>query len=419
MNEKRDRSTAEVGVLIVVAIFAVSFAQPIVARGRDIRLEAVRSIVVPSRSYMGDPGPSVYAARRLANDARASVYQANLLTGSAFIYPPLAAAAYRPIAFLPFAEAHMRLAAANRALLAVIAIELAVFLAGARRLRWSDGVIAVCAVPLFYPLVHAVELNQATVFLTALLGGAFLALDRRSEALAGALFAMTLAFKPQLVLALPLLFWHARRMVVSAVATACALFVLSLAYAGVDNHVAYASRVLPTLSRGYAYYANFSFNGLFNRLFTDGDIGIFAMPPPNAAVRALTFGFGAATYGSALFLVRRSRAAPELAPWIFAFAWLVATMISPIAWQHHYAPALFVFALLLRTIRADSALLVPRFVVPIAVAFALMASYFEVRALTGALARVAASYLFFGAVALAATLAVLISERARARILRS
>jgi hypothetical protein len=238
------------------------------------------------------------------------------------------------------------------------------------------------------------------VLITALAGGAFLALDRERPRVAGVLLALTFAIKPQLVLVLPLLAWQARKAIAPALVTAFALLLASLGYAGLANHIDYATCVLPALGGGYAYYANQSWNGLVQRLFFDGDLGLFALPPPSAAVRALTWTLGLASYAAGLAVAWRWRTRGVSGAAALGLAWLVATMVSPIAWQHHYAPALFVFALALRALERDPSLRIPSLTVPLATAFALMASYFEVRGLHGTVPRLAVSYLLFGAVVL-------------------
>lgn len=228
--------------------------------------------------------------------------------------------------------------------------------------------------------------------------------------MAGVLFALSFAIKPQLVLVLPLLMWQARPVVTAAITTSAALLLASVGYAGIANHVDYATRVLPTLAGGYAYYANQSWSGLVQRLGFAGSIGFFELNPSTLASRASAWALDCAWYAAGLAIAFRwrRRAVPDA--FVLGFAWLVATMVSPVAWQHHYAPALFVFALVARGISRDPSLSRPRVTVPLATAFALMASYFEVRAVRGALPRLAVSYVFAGAVVLAITLA-LIAER--------
>jgi hypothetical protein len=396
------RRTALACAVVFVAIVAASLVQPTRALGTDIRFRAIASLADVTRTFMGDPGPSVVAAARLRADPRAPLYDGDPTVGSSFIYPPIAAILYAPLVSMQRAEARDALAMANHLLFFAIALALALFVD--RQRRPLPMLIAGAACVAFYPLVHAVELNQATVLVTALVAGAFLALDAKCTALAGVLFALTFGIKPHLALVLPLLAWHLRRMVVAALVTSIALAAGSLAYAGVANHVDYVTKMLPALAGGYSYYANQSYNGLLNRLFVGGDLGVFVMPPTSPAVRVLTLVFGAATYAGALWLVWRWRALRGVELYVFGFAWLATTIVSPIAWQHHYAPALFLFALVWRALR-DEPELRARGALPALVAFGLMGSYFEVRAAEGPLASLAVSYVLAGALVLLGTVA--------------
>lgn len=387
--------TSQARAWAVLAVgLGLSVLQPTACSGRDLRFDAARSLVDARHSYLGDPGPSLEAARRLERDPRAPLYDRNLEIGSAFIYPPIAARPYAPLAWLPAAEAREALSTVNRLLL----LGIVAMLAALARPRW----LALLALA-FFPLLHAVQLNQATLAVTALLGGAFLLLVRRGDgALAGVCLGAACAIKPQLALVLPLLAWHARRAAASAVLTGALLLALSVQYAGVANHVAYATKVLPTLSRGYAYFANQSVNGLLQRFVFSGDLGIFRMPPRSLVVSALTTVLGVAAYVATLAFVARTPRQRELAPWVFALAWLVCTAISPIAWQHHYCAALFVFAMLASAI--DDGRLPDRLWPQVALSFVLMAAWFEVRSLRGPVATLAVSHVLFGAALLALVL---------------
>src|SRR6185369_13234791 len=100
------------------------------------------------------------------------------------------------------------------------------------------------------------------------------------------------------------------------------------------------------------------------------------------------------TYVIAIVVLRRARNAPPAEA--FVFAWLAATLASPIAWEHHYAPAVFVFALWYRRAQDMTRGQLALF----AGAYALMASYFEVRGFSSAALRPLMSYLLSGALIL-------------------
>jgi hypothetical protein len=402
------------GAIACALVLGASLAQPSCALHRDIRLEAVRSLVDLHRTYMGDPQPALIAAARLSRNGRVAIYEPDLSEGSSFIYPPIAAALYRPLVDLPQDEARDWLAMANHTLFVLI-VAIMAQLASARG-RLSPWIVSACtlAAIAFYPLVHAVQLNQATLLVTACIGATWIALEDDRQSLAGVLFALALSIKPQLVLVLPAMVWSARRMVIASFATGAGLLLASIAYAGVANHVDYVTRVLPSLSRGYAYYANQGINGLMYRWLPDENIGVFRQPPDSAFVRWATRLMAAGALAAVVMLARRwsVRGVPPV--WTFALAWLSATMTSPVAWQHHYAPALFAFVAVATALREVAELRRPAIAALAGTAFALMATYFEVRQLQGFAARLLVSYVLYGAVALGA-LIVLVGEVRAAR----
>jgi alpha-1,2-mannosyltransferase len=198
--------------------------------------------------------------------------------------------------------------------------------------------------------------------------------------------------------------------VLTAVAAGLGLLGLSVFYAGWQNHVEYATHLLPALSHGYATMTNQSYNGLFNRLLPGApDIAAFTPAPDRTSVRILWALAATATYGLAVVAVRRlppSKIGPE---WVFGFAFLVATIVSPIAWEHHYASTVFVFAAAYRLYRDDQEWTPPApLLVPLAAAFITICGYFEVRELHGAVPQILASYVLFGALTLAATYAAML-----------
>ena len=104
-----------------------------------------------------------------------------------------------------------------------------------------------------------------------------------------------------------------------------------------------------TEARGETFYPNQSVNGFMNRLVGNGSSVDFgdAMPEPHTLVSAAT-GFSSLLFlGLALMKSAASRARP-VASYEFALMGLVATLASPIAWEHHYGVLLPAFALLAR-----------------------------------------------------------------------
>jgi hypothetical protein len=399
-----------IAVAAALAVVTLSFLQVDCSSDRDIRRDAMRGVFDMRRTYFGDPEPSVVAAAQLARQRNAPIYERDLSIGSAFIYPPLAALVYRPLVVLRTDDAHAELALVNHLLLIVIIGLIAAVLSAGGALTLWELLAVLLMTATFYPLLRALELNQAMVITTACLGAAVVSLQHGKQTAAGVALALGALFKPPLALMLPLLFWHARRTLYAALATGAVLLVASLIYAGLANHVAYLTYVLPSMSRGYAYYANQAWNGFVLRLFIgDDSLTVFRQSEGFVAARAVAQMLATSTWVLALVVLRRARdAAPAEA---FVFAWLAATLASPIAWEHHYAPAVFAFALWYRRLGG----LTPKQLGLLAGAYALMASYFEVRGFSSVALRPLMSYLFAGALLLFGALASLLGD-ARARI---
>lgn len=387
----------------------LSFVQVGATAPADIRIHAMKSVFNGDRTNLGDPGPSLAAARLLQETPHAPIYQNVGSEGAAFIYPPVAAFFYLPVATSSPSEARDFLVLVNRVLLVGIGLLALALLRSRQGAHWGETFGGVAVLLVFYPLLRAVELNQATVLVTFIVGLSLLLLKLGKDWGAGIVFAFAVAFKPHLILVLPLMYWHSRRMVVTTLVTGVFLFAFSVAYAGVQNHVDYLADVLPTVSRGYAFYPNQSWNGMLHRLSPDANIASFALAAPSVPVRVGSALLSLSCYVAALAIVSRWRGAP-IAPFVFAFAWLVSTLVSPIAWEHHYAPALFLFAMAYGTLREEASLSQPKILALLGVAFVLVASYFEVRHLEGVVPRVLVSYVFVGALCLVAAWALMVNR---------
>ncbi len=371
----------------------------------DAHGAGLRALVDRSASNIGDPWPSVVAADRLAHVWHAPLFTDFSDAGSSFIYPPLAALPYTFAAGVGYEAAHARLAILSRAAW-VVCVGIAIALAWSR----CKSILPIlgfglAAVLLFYPLLRAVELNQATLLVTVLLGASLLLAQRGYTGTAGAVCAASAVFKPQLALVAPLVFFSSRRFVAYAAASLVGLGAASIVYAGVANHVRYVSSVLPRLSGGYAFYPNQSFSGTLLRLSGAYPYD-FDLHQPPAWMRVVGAALTLAVLGGGVWLERRAattaRGRDGLVLALLA-AWLTVTLASPISWEHHYAPALFVFAVLFgRAVRGVST---RASVVGGAAAFPLVAGYLDVRFWSASFfGRLAMSYLLFGALVLTAAI---------------
>lgn len=137
-------------------------------------------------------------------------------------------------------------------------------------------------------------------------------------------------------------------MVIVGALTLTILIAISAFMYGLQHFVDYLS-VLSFLSqRGEAYFPNQSVNGLLNRLFFNGNNLHFAdesFPPFNPVIYGSTLISSLLIITTALFWRWRDISnvdAPEL-----AIMMLSMTIASPIAWEHHYAILLPIFAITL------------------------------------------------------------------------
>ncbi len=394
------------GALPGVLVLAASFVQTELLHGSWDRLNAIFAVANPARSNVNDALPALEAARTLLETPHGAIYDMSQTDRAAFLYPPIAAALYLP--HLAEGEGALwSLVAWNRLVFLVIALLLAAALVGPRR-RWPTVIEALgvaAAMILFLPMVRSLELNQASLYVAALVGAAWVALDRGALATAGVALACAGAVKPHLFLVAPLLVFHARRTAIAAAVTAALLGAASLAYAGLDNHVTYLTHVLPAAARGYAFYPNQSFGGLLHRLVFAGPIDSFELMAPNPTVMRASIAIAAALYAGAFVIAARARRRPEMRLEVLAMGWLVTTMIAPIAWGHHYAAALFPLAWLAGRVR-DGLETTPSRLRAVALGCALLGSYFVVDGLHGALPRLLASYGLVGALLAAGAFAL-------------
>jgi hypothetical protein len=422
------------GGVPALGVLAASFLQTEILHGSWDRLNAICSVWNPARSNVNDALPALEAARTLLETPHGPIYDMSQPDRAAFLYPPIAAALYAPHASKG-EDALGSLVSFNRLVYLLIGLLVAAALVGARGSAagatqasegsagagarppegtrgsaarrwptWIEALAVAAAMVLFLPMVRSLELNQASLYVAAFVGAAWVALDRGAERSAGVFLALAAAVKPHLFAVVPLLLFHARRTAAAACVAGLALGAASVLFAGVDNHVTYLTHVLPEAARGYAFFPNQSFGGFFHRLLTDAPLASFELMAPNAAVLRATLAAGAALYGTAFLLLFRARARKDLQREALALAWLITTMIAPIAWGHHYAAALFPLAWLVGRVRDGEERSALRFA-GVAIGCALVGSYFVVDGLSGPGARLLASFGLFGALLAAAAIA--------------
>jgi alpha-1,2-mannosyltransferase len=211
------------------------------------------------------------------------------------------------------------------------------------------GSVAVAGLTLtFYPLLKAYSLGQIQVWIDAVFALLVWASVQRRQLLAGVMLGLICLVKPTYVL---LAIWALgrgqRRMLAGAAATVGTGLAASLALYGIHSHVDYLKVLSYIGRRGEAFYPNQSFNGLFNRLFDNGSNLVWQsqdFPPVHWGVYVMTLAAGAALIAAVWILVP-ARARGSILD--LSAASVTATVVAPIAWEHHYGilPPLFVVAL--------------------------------------------------------------------------
>jgi alpha-1,2-mannosyltransferase len=257
----------------------------------------------------------------------------------------------------------------------------------------------------FYPLTRGYWLGQAQTTITLLVACALLSWQRGRPALAGVLLGLCCCVKPQwgvvCVWALVRREWS---LAAAAGATLAVASLVACAAYGPHQYVDYLSVISFLSRRGESYVANQSMNGLMNRLLRTGSDTVWAkqaFPAFNRIVYSTSMAVTVLLLGFAL-VWRHRRKATTLD---LALVVLSLTMASPIAWEHHYAILLPIFALLLPVCIAERPF--GRYSLAcLAVAFFLTSrSINEVTdRLAASHANVLQSYLYFGAFVVLVTL---------------
>jgi hypothetical protein len=301
----------------------------------------------------GTPGgdswkPMAAASRFTAEQPGASIYEEVFFRrGMKFQYPPSA---------LLFTSRLERPALHLLSWLAVwitIVVSVYLFDRGLRESGYGPSrvmeavlrlLIAAALAATFYPLVKAYSLGQIQVWIDALFA-VLVASWARRPAVSGVCLGLMCLIKPQFALigcwAVLRRQW---RFVMLCAAVVLAGLCVSIAAYGLHSHLDYL-RVLTFISeRGETFYANQSFNGLLNRLLFNGpnlEWQETAFPPPHRVVQA-------GTTVAALVLIAAAGIAPRRKSqadlFDLAIVSLTATVVSPVAWEHHYGILLPLFA---------------------------------------------------------------------------
>ncbi len=269
----------------------------------------------------------------------------------------------------------------------------------------------------FYPLVRGYYLGQIQTWIDMLVAAMLLCWILGWRATSGIFGGLICAIKPQLGLLVLWALLRGRWRFAAGWATAVAIVgTVSLAAYGLAPHLDYLNVLSFIGSHGEGFHPNQSLNGLLNRMLGLGnnlewETSLFA--PPDARVYWATVSTSVALIALALFWRRREHGAAPATD--LAILIVTATIASPVAWTHHYAVLLPVFALALPATVATPGL-GPRGIALLATAFCLVANnYRALNRLADSPLNFLQSYVFFGGLLLLVHLYRVRAAQANAR----
>ncbi len=262
------------------------------------------------------------------------------LTGGNFTYPPSAAVLMMPLRLLSLEKAF--LAWRMLSLLCVIgAVYIAVCLAKPTCFSPTVAFSIVGALS-FFPLLEMSYLGQmGAVLLFLWVLGTWL-WSRNFTVLSALCFALGTMLKVTPILVLGVFLWRRKWKWVVAFCVWCGLLLgLGVWRLGWSNTQAYAFHVLPAMSCGLPGYVNKSLATISQNAYL-GFVPLdpYQAPPIPAFICWLNKGISAGLLGVVLWHLHRRKKAPNLVYEIAMFA-LVALLVSPVSWRHHYVMALF------------------------------------------------------------------------------
>lgn len=209
--------------------------------------------------------------------------------------------------------------------------------------------LGVLAAMTFYPLVRGVELGQVQTWLSLFLVLSICAFAYERKLLAGVLLGLVIVVKPHLgVAVLWALVRREHRLAIGTLLVLAGSTILSLALYGPGLHADYAKLLGFLSTRAEPFYANQSLSGLLHRLAFNGNSLVWdgthtqavSLPWVNLLSRVFAGG------GVLAALVWRRDQSTFGAAMNFAIILLTATVVSPVAYEHHYGFCLCLFLVL-------------------------------------------------------------------------
>jgi alpha-1,2-mannosyltransferase len=204
---------------------------------------------------------------------------------------------------------------------------------------------------LFPPLRDSFQEGQISVFIGLAAALALLGHQRRRPLLGGAALGLAIGIKLTPALILVYFAWKRDwRLVGAAVGVALALAVATLG-AGWAGYWPGFLTITGELGRGTANLLNQSLDGFLLRWFLPAWSGSPIAPPPLAFSAGLALA-QVATAGGLVAILRRMRGPRREVEWAeLSAVLLVAPLLQPFAWPHHFAQALVAIPVGVRLVR--------------------------------------------------------------------
>ncbi|MBN2384934.1 DUF2029 domain-containing protein [bacterium] len=267
---------------------------------------------------------------------------------------------------------------------------------------WLTGVLIVLYALTFYPVTKGFILGQIQTWITLMFALAFLCWLNGYKTWSGLLIGGCCLIKPHFAL---LLVWGLMRkqwrFAISGLMLGLICGLVALGCYGLENNMDYLRMISFISHHGEAYFPNQSLNGLLNRfLFIGNNLEWYAhqFAPFNRWVYGASILFSMVLIGLLLFW-RPSRQHAGLTL-EYLLAALTLTVVSPVAWEHHYGILLVMFVFIATWAQGQSSLPKASYYL-MAVAYFLSSNFFHFPvALASSRWNVVQSYLFVGALIL-------------------
>ena len=310
---------------------------------------------------------------------------------STFVYTPFAALLVSPLVMLDMSleEAACTINVVNHVFWICAAIILFLILTHHQKPLFIISFLFILQYLSFYPLAKTLQLMQATMIIFFCLVLSVFFLQRHKEVAAGLMMALSASIKPHLILVLVPLFinrYFPRRMLISSVVGIIFTGLVSLFYAGIENCLDYVFHMLPTLSRGYAFYPNKGINGLLLRLFTDEDQTICNLAQQVPWIMTITSLFGLCLLVAATFACfLRTQQDKDDCNNVLCFTIAITAIIlaSPVCWEHHLSILALSFCVAVNTVWRNPKLRTRFIDAFFLISFLLVSCYFDTQYFSG------------------------------------